>query len=327
MICVLSVFAASILGIAGDQDTVVTRKTHTDGYSMGNNEVPARDATQTIWIHGKDKVRFEEGDRVTIIRLDEKKMHILNTKDKTVSTVELPFDYKKYIPEDSPMAGREMPAQEVAVKATEETKKIKDWSAKKYTVTRGGMAPGGPGGGAAGGGGGNAGGGAAGGGGGNGGGGGRGGFGGFGGPSTEEVWSSKDVAVDAAAYHAAMSQMQSLRPGANAADAEMKKIEGIPVLIESTRKMRDQEIKSRDELVSVERKEAPAGAFDVPADFQKKPFDLRSTMGGGRGPGGGRGQGGGRGGDGAGAASRGAREGGAPPASKPAEKPAEKPPK
>ena len=100
----------------------------------------------------------------------KRRMHILNTKDKTVSTVDLPFDYKKYIPEDSPMAGREMPAQEVAVKATEESKKIKDWSARKYTVTRGGMAPGGapggPAGGAAGGGGGNAGGGAAGGGGG-----------------------------------------------------------------------------------------------------------------------------------------------------------------
>jgi hypothetical protein len=241
-----------------------------------------------------------------------------------VSTVDLPFDYKKYIPEDSPFAGREMPTPEVAVKATDDTKKINNWTAKKYTVTRTMPAPaGGPGGAGGSGGAGNGGGGGNGGG--NGGGGGRGGFGGgggmMGGPASEDIWASKDVAVDAAAFHMMMGAMQSLRPGGNAGAEEMKKIDGIPVLVESTRKMRDQEIKTREELVSVERKEAPLNAFDVPADFQKKPFDMRNQMGGGRGPGGGRGQGGGRNrGDGEGASSRGARDGGNGPASKPAEK-------
>ena len=106
----------------------------------------------------------------------------------------------------------------------------------------------------------------------------------------------------------------------------MKKIEGIPSSSRARARCATREIKTRDELVSVERKEAPAGAFDVPADFQKKPFDLRNTMGGGRGPGGGRGRRRRARGRRRGDVARGAREGGAPPASKPAEKPAEKPP-
>jgi hypothetical protein len=288
MLVVLTTLAVSILGLGGDPDTVITRKTHADGFSMGNRDVPARDTTQTIWLRGKDKLRVEEGDHVTIVRLDEKKVHVLNTKDKTVSTVDLPFDYKKYIPEDSPMAGRgdDMPRPTVTVKPTDDTKKIKEWSAKRYTVTRSGGGFGG------------------------------GGGGGGGANTTEEVWAAKDLGFDGAAFHHMMSQIQSMRPGGDAGAEEMKKIEGVPVLIERTRTMRDQDVKSREELASVEHKEAPAGAFDVPADFTKKPFDMRSMMGGGFG--GGRGPGGGRG-NRDGAASRSGNEGGAP-ASKPAGK-------
>lgn len=284
----------------GDPDTMITRKTHTDGFVLGEREVPARDATQTIWMRGKDKFRFEEGDRVTIVRLDEKKIHLLNTKDKTVTSVDYPFDFKKYIPEDSPFADQldRMPQQTVAVKATEETKKVKEWNATKYTVTRSG------------------------------------GFGGGAG-RTEDVWASKDVKVDAAAFHQMYTATQSLAMGmgGNAGNDELKKIEGVPVLIESSRMMGEEKVVSRQEIVSVESKEGAATLFDIPADYEKKPFDMRTAMGGG-----GMGRGGRRGGDG-GAASQpggngnnggrggrraGGRGGESRPASGPAEKPTEK---
>src|SRR5262249_41816051 len=137
----------------------------------------------------------------------------------------------------------------------------------------------------------------------------------MGGGSTETVWASKDVkGVDLASFHELLNAVQSLAMR-GAPGEERKKIEGFPVLIETTRTFGDREMKSRDELVSVAQKEAPAGAFEVPADYTKKPFDPRARGGPGAG-----GRGRGRGGDGGGSRPRGPGAGGPPPASRPSDK-------
>jgi len=305
----LTASSLSLLALffAGDPDTVLTRKIHTDAATFGDREIPARDQTQMIWMRGTQQMRVEDGDRVTIIRLDEKKLHFLNTKEKMASTVDLPFDVAKFLG-DAMGGGRQGRGGEgggrgeggaasrpeggragggaggggprVTLKPTEETKKIKDWNAKKYTVAR---------------------------------------EGGFGGGGDETIWASNDLGIDSKAFQELMAQIPSMGRGVNNSADEMKKLEGVPVLVERVRRMGDTEQKTTEEIVSVEKKEAPAGAFDVPADFEKKPFDARTMLGGrgGRGPGGpggegGRGPGGGRGPR---------NEGGAAgPASKPAEK-------
>jgi uncharacterized protein DUF4412 len=248
---------AAVFSPAGDPDTVLTTKVHTDAFTMRGRETPARDATQTVWIRGKDRMRFEDGERVVIVRLDEKKLYVLDPKEKSVSAVDLPFDAKKYLPEDGPFAERveQMMAAKVTVTPSDETKRIGSWSARRFAVARSGAA----------------------------------------GSSTSTVWTSTEVGVDSAAALEMVTAVQSLQPGEGIPGDERKKIEGFPVLAETTRSMGETEIKSRKELVSVERKEAPAGAFDVPADYEKKPFELR-MMGGaragrpggreGRGPGG-----------------------------------------
>lgn len=255
MLPLLAGLSLVALSIGDDQDVVLTRKTHTDAMQMGEREVPARDSTQTIWIHGKDRLRIEDGDRVTIVRLDEKKMHILNTKEKTVTTVDLPFDLAKAMAESGqpapggPGGGRagrgEGPGSRPApvVTPTDETKKVKEWTARKYTLTRSGAMDAG----------------------------------------TDVIWASKDLGIDVAAFHEMVAHTQSLRPGAAMGPEALKKIDGIPVLIERVRAMRDQEVKSTEEIVSVEKKAAPAGAFEAPAGFEKRPFDPRAMMGGGRG--------------------------------------------
>jgi hypothetical protein len=72
--------------------------------------------------------------------------------------------------------------------------------------------------------------------------------------------------------------------------AEMKKVDGIPVLTERTRSMMGSDAKSRDEVLSIEQKEPPEGHYDVPAGFTEKPFDpmADSGMGPRMGPGRGR---------------------------------------
>ncbi|MFN0205922.1 MAG: DUF4412 domain-containing protein [Planctomycetota bacterium] len=284
----VALFTIFVLGAGGDPDTVIIRKTHTDAFMMRDRETPARDATITTWMRGKDKLRIEEGDQVTIVLAGEKKVHLLNTKDKTASTVELPFDMKKYMPESAPAGGgREGRggdgaradgggAPAVTVTPTEETRKISNWTAKKYKVSRSG---------------------------------------GFN-TTTEEVWAVADAGFELAAFRELTSQIPSMRP-APAANDEMKKIEGFVILIERTRQMGDADVKSREEIVSIEKKEAPEGAFEIPKDYQIKPFEPRMLGGGGRG---GMGRGPREGGEGA--SSRSGRQvGGGGTASKPAAPP------
>ena len=82
-----------------------------------------------------------------------------------------------------------------------------------------------------------------------------------------------------------------MMPGGAAMATEMKKVEGLPILVERTQTMGPMETKSSDEVTAVASKDAPEGAYDVPKDYAEKPFDPR-TMGGmggmGGGPGGGR---------------------------------------
>lgn len=242
--------SAAPISVPGGPDVHLTRNVHTDAYEMRGNEVPARDVTQHVWMRGKDQLRIEEGNRVTIVRRDEKKIHLLDLAEKTVATVEMPVDLTRYLPEEMRDRAQKMADRMSAtadVKPTQETKAFGAFTAKKFQVEW---------------------------------------TGGRGAAGTEEIWASEDVGVDVKALRELQAEVASLRMGGSAGAAAMSKIEGVPVFVKRTRpRMGGAEVTTTEELVSVERKEAPAGAFDVPADFKAiefNPFDGRG-IGGGRG--------------------------------------------
>src|SRR5436190_21282847 len=82
---------------AAPTDTMMVRKSHTDAYTVGSKEVPAKDETQTVWV-SKDRVRLESDENSVLLRLDQKKMYLIDPKTKTYNTIDLPFDMKKYMP-------------------------------------------------------------------------------------------------------------------------------------------------------------------------------------------------------------------------------------
>jgi hypothetical protein len=229
-------------------DLMITKTKHTDAYSMMGRASPATDVTETTWI-GKQRLRHESGGQVTIVRADLKKMYLVDTAAKTYSTLDLPIDLKKYIPaEMAPMMESMFSGMKVTVTPTTEAKKIRDWNATKYTVTMSMPM----------------------------------------GSSTQEVWATKDIAVDSANYCELAGSMMSLMPGGSAMAAEWKKVEGFPVLTLSSQPMMGSEMKSKEELTAVEQKDAPEGTFDIPKGFTEQPFDfMKATM-----PPGGRGSGG-----------------------------------
>ncbi|HTF90895.1 MAG TPA: DUF4412 domain-containing protein [Planctomycetota bacterium] len=250
-------------------DVVITKSKHSDAMKMPGNEQPAKDTTETTWI-GKDRMRIEDGDQVTIIRADQKKMYMLDMKAKTASTIDLPFDLKKYIPaEQAEMMEPFMSQIKVTITPSTETKKIKEWTATKYTMTQTMPMP-------------------------------------MGGGITQEIWATKDVQADTAALNDLFATAMSTGMGGAAMANEYKKIQGFPVLVERTQSMMGQSFKSREEVKSIETKDAPEGSYDVPKDFTAKPFDPMAggPMGGGPGrPGGG-----------------GGKPGGLPPGGKPKDK-------
>ena len=234
---------AAFAGVTRTGDTVITTDKHSDA-AMGQ---PAKDTQEIVWI-GKDHMRMEEGDSVTIVRADLKKMYLLDTAAKTVTTVDLPFDLKKHVPADmAPRIEQMLGQMKVTVTPSTETQKIKDWNATKYTVTM--AMP-------------------------------------MGGSLTQVMWVTKDIGADRTGWQEMLAAQMSSNPFASAMAAEMKKIDGIPVLIERTMSMRGSEARAKESVVSVEEKEAPAGHYEVPAGFTEKPFDLEGMMGGPGGPGG-----------------------------------------
>lgn len=217
------------------QDVVVTKEKHTDAMKMPGHEQPASDTKEVTWI-GTDRMRVEEGDSVTLVRTDLKKVYVIDMAAKTYTAIDLPFDMAKYVPaEMAPMLQHMKP--KVTVTPTTETKQVKEWTATRYTMTI--SMP-------------------------------------MGGPSTQEMWVVKDIGVDLATWREMAATLLATNPMMGGMAEEMKKIEGFPVLTERTM----MGSKAREAVLSIEKKEAPAGLYDLPAGLTEKPFELEGMMGG-----------------------------------------------
>jgi len=244
----LTTFAALASPVLA-HDVVITKEKHTDRAKVMGQEQPAKDVTEVTWI-GKDHMRVEEGDKVTIVRLDLKKMYILDTKAKTSSSLDLPVDMSKYMPKDmAPMMEQMFSKMKVTVTPTTETKKVKDWETTKYTMTM--TLP-------------------------------------MSGSLDQEMWVAKDIGGKREGWHELYGAMMSASPVRAVMIEEMKKIDGVPVLVERTQKMMGSEIKSKETVISAEEKEPAEGFYDLPKDYKDKPYDPMADipMGGPGGPGG-----------------------------------------
>ncbi len=182
---------------------------------------------------GRQRMRFETEDSTILVRLDQQKMYLLDARTKVANVIDLPFEFRRYFPPEV-RERMEKNAPFATVTPQDETRKIGEWQARRHIVSI--KTAGAP-------------------------------------TSREEVWATKDLPIDLAEYGELSHQVNLLRAGGGFLAEEMKRLEGIPVLTNRVRFVDGVEIKSREELVSVEEKPAPEGLFDVPADYAQKPFD------------------------------------------------------
>lgn len=226
-------------------DVFLTRNVHVDATTNANGEaLPARDEVQSTWI-GKDKVRTESGGLTYIVRLDQKKLYIVRN-DGTHSVLDLPVDVTRYVkPEERRAydAFAETVHVTATVQASDETERINGWGAKKYVMQVRYPAGG----------------------------------------SVDTLWTTKDIEMDTTTYWEAVRAVYGLRPGGTALVDELKKTEGITVKAERLRTVGTNRVRTTEELASVERKEAPAGTYDVPSTSKEVPFNalpyLRRMLG------------------------------------------------
>lgn len=85
------------------------------------------------------------------------------------------------------------------------------------------------------------------------------------------VWASTDI-PSYAAFNRLSVSMVALQPGSADLSRKLGQLDGFPVLQESNVEVGGNHFKTREELVSVETKDVPAGAFEPPAGYAAQPY-------------------------------------------------------
>ena len=85
------------------------------------------------------------------------------------------------------------------------------------------------------------------------------------------IWASTEIASSAALTRLAAS-LAALQPGSGDWARKLEQIDGFPVAQEANVTMGASHFKTREELVSVETKDAPAGAYEPPAGYTAQPW-------------------------------------------------------
>jgi hypothetical protein len=206
--------------------------------------MPARDATITSWI-GKDRMRVEQGRNVIIIRLDRKKMYVVEPGGATYSVIDLPIDLKKLLPPGIGDQMLQMMKMNVTATKTGETKKVGRWKAVRWNIDLSSpMAK-----------------------------------------VHQVWWVTKDVKVDLSSFARMAETMLELQPGMAQAAKTLSRIDGFPVAKDTVTQMGmggGAKMTSHEEVVAITEGTPPAGAYEPPANAKAKPFNMMEMMKKGR---------------------------------------------
>lgn len=236
----LFAFLILALPLAAGADTLYTMKSHTDAIKMGGQSQPAKDSTIKVW-SASDRLRRDDGEQTMIFRMDKNRLYMVDHEDKTYSEVTLPIDLRKMMPKGSEAMADQIAAGmkvSVQVAPSDETKKVGQWNAKRYDVTVQSA---------------------------------------MGMKIATTMWVSKEI-EGFAGFNKMAGTMASLQPGSGEWVKQLEKIDGFPVLTESRVDALGAQFGTREELVSVETKPAPAGTYDPPAGYKAQPYNPIAGM-------------------------------------------------
>ncbi|MCG6962274.1 MAG: DUF4412 domain-containing protein [Acidobacteria bacterium] len=234
------VLAVLVPGLTAAADVKIVKNRHTDAFTIMGHTQPAKDDQTVLWV-GADRMRMESPENIIIVRLDQKKMYVVDPAGKEYNVIDLPMDLNKILPPGMGEQMLKMMEMTATVTPTDETKKIGKWETRRWNVTLSSKMV----------------------------------------QMQQTSWVTKDVPLDLAKYRNMVDQVVSLQPGMASAVKEMAKIDGLPVEQDTVTEMAmagGNKMTSHEEVVSIDKVEAPAGTYDPPAGATAKPFSFADLM-------------------------------------------------
>jgi hypothetical protein len=236
----LAILILTLCAGSAGADTLYTLKNHTDAFEVAGQKQPAKDAQVQVWVQG-DKLRRDEDGQSMIVRLDRNLLYMVDHEDKTYSEIPLPIDLRKMMPKGSEeMADQIAAGMKLSVQVTprDETRKVNQWNAKRYDVAVSSA---------------------------------------MGMKIATTLWVSKEI-EGFAPLNKLAATVASLQPGSAAWVRELEKVDGFPVLQESNVDALGARFSTREELLSIETKEAAAGGYEPPAGYTARPYNPIAGM-------------------------------------------------
>jgi uncharacterized protein DUF4412 len=236
----IALFAVLASAAAAQADTLIVAKHHSDAVEFMGQKQPATDHNVETWI-GKGRFARLAPDLSVIVRADIKKMYIIRHEERAYNEVDLPLDFSSMLPPemaDMMKAMGKMMTWEATVTPTGETKTVAGYKSQGYKVAISGP---------------------------------------MGMKIDQSIWATKDLQIDYEALKELMVNQRALMaPLGGDWYKKLAAVEGYPVLSESVTTMGGKSFGTREEMVSAEDKDAPAGTYDPPAGYKAEPFDPMS---------------------------------------------------
>jgi len=221
-------------------DFKIVQAYHQDGFSMMGQSQPATDENRVTWL-GDDRIRMDQGNVSTIVLSDAKKMFIVDHGDKIYYEIALPVDLNTLLPPGMGEQMMNMMKFDVTLTPSEETKKVGDWTAKRYDMKmKSAMMS-----------------------------------------IDSVIWASTDTPLDLKDYVDLYAEVMSLQPGMADMAEKMRQIDGYIVSQDSTMSMSmmgETSIASTEEVTSIEETAPPDGTYAPPGDYTKQEFDYMKMM-------------------------------------------------
>ena len=224
-----------LLAAPAAADQVVTMLQHTDAVSMMGQTTPAQDIQQETWF-GADGVRVDSGDTTVLMRVDRKKLYIVNHAEKNYAPIDLPFDFKQLVgPEMAPMMEQmaKMMAMSVNVTPTDRTGNFAGIACKfvKVDISMSMM------------------------------------------QMAMDQCVTDTLPIDYSRYKSLLESQAELAMNSSWMRELAEKVKGFPVRSDTTTTMMGKSFKSWQELKSVEERTPPAGHYEPPAGYREVKFD------------------------------------------------------
>jgi hypothetical protein len=227
--------AFALLALPAAADSLLTVRTHVDAFEILGKKEAARDGEIRIWV-GENGARRDDGTSSAVLRADRRKLYLIDHEDKTYSALDLPVDLARLTPAPQrPLLDQLIAATRVnvALAETAETRKLGSYDARRFNVS-------------------------------------------VSGPNGKifdsTIWVSSGVPGFEAANRVAAS-LALLQPGSADWAGKLERLPGFPVLQETILELEGTKVKSKEELVSAETKNPPAGSYEIPQGYQLIPYD------------------------------------------------------